>query len=64
MNTWGWSSNRIRRVKSVISSMSNFIENILDEEEGYEGYRAIIRKIESPVKEEVREKTIFEPEEL
>lgn len=44
--------------------MSNFIENILDEEEGYEGYRAIIRKIESPVKEEVREKTIFEPEEL
>lgn len=44
--------------------MSNFIENILDEEEEYSGYRAVIRKIESPVKEEVREKTIFEPEEL
>lgn len=44
--------------------MSNFIENILDEEEGFEGYRAIIKKIESPVKEEVREKTVFEPEEL
>lgn len=44
--------------------MSNFIENILDEEEEFAGYRAIIRKIESPVKEEVREKTIFEPEEL
>ena len=44
--------------------MSNFIENILDEEEEFEGYRAVIRKIESPVKEDVREKTVFEPEEL
>ena len=44
--------------------MSNFIENILDEEEEFEGYRAIIRKIESPVKEAVREKTVFEPEEI
>lgn len=64
LNTWEWSSNRVRRVKSVLSSLSNFIENILDEEEEYEGYRAIIRKIESPVKENVREKTVFEPEEL
>lgn len=64
LNEWGWSSNRVRRVKSVLSSMSNFIENILDEEEEFAGYRAIIRKIESPVKEEVREKTVFEPEEL
>lgn len=64
LNTWEWSSNRVRRVKSVLSSLSNFIENILDEEEEYEGYRAIIRKIESPVKENVREKTVFEPDEL
>lgn len=64
LNTWGWSSNRIRRVKSVISSMSNFIENILDEEPGYENYRSSIKKIESPVKENIREKSIFEPEEL
>ena len=64
LNEWGWSSNRIRRVKSVISSMSNFIENILDEEEEFAGYRTIIRKIESPVKEEIREKTVFEPDEL
>lgn len=64
LNEWKWSSNRIRRVKSVISSMSNYIENILDEEEEFEGYRGVIRKIESPVKEEVREKTVFEPEEL
>lgn len=64
LNTWEWSSNRVRRVKSVLSSLSNYIENILDEEEEYEGYRAIIRKIESPVKENVREKTVFEPDEL
>ena len=64
LNEWKWSSNRIRRVKSAISSLSNFIENIMDEEEGYEGYRSVIRKIESPVKEAAREKTVFEAEEL
>jgi len=64
MNEWGWSPKRVRRVKSVISSLSNFIENILDEEEEYEGYRSVIRKIESPVNTTVREKTVFEEEEL
>ncbi len=64
LNEWKWSSNRIRRVKSALSSLSNFIENIMDEEEGYEGYRSVIRKIESPVKEAAREKTVFESEEL
>lgn len=64
LNEWNWSSNRIRRVKSVISSLSNFIENILDEEEEFEGYRSVIRKIESPVKQTVREKTVFTQEEL
>lgn len=64
LNEWKWSPNRVRRVKSVISSLSNFIENILDEEKEFQGYRSVIKKIESPVKEEVREKSIFEPEEL
>ena len=44
--------------------MKNYIENILDEEPEYEGYRATIRKIESPADDTVREKTIFDPEEL
>ena len=35
LNTWDWSSNRVRRVKSVLSSLSSFIEDILDEEEKY-----------------------------
>ena len=44
--------------------MSNYIENILDDEPEYEGYRAVIRKIESPVDDVVRDKTIFEMDEL
>ncbi len=64
INEWGWSPKRVRRVKSVISSLSNYIENILDEEEEYEGYRSVIKKIESPVNVAVREKTVFEDDEL
>jgi len=64
LNVWGWSPKRIRRVKSTISSLSNFIENILDEEEEFEGYKSVVRKIESPANEFVREKTVFKEEEL
>ena len=64
LNEWQWSPKRVRRVKSTISSLSNFIENILDEEDEFKDYRSVIRKIESPVDTPVREKTIFEPEEL
>lgn len=62
LEEWNWSSNRIRRVKSVISSLSNYIENMLDDE--YENYRSVIKKIESPVKENVREKTVFTKDEV
>lgn len=57
MKVWGWSSNRLRTVKAALSSMGNYIESILDEE--YEDYRSIVRKVESPVKEAVREKSVF-----
>lgn len=57
LNVWGWSSNRLRTVKAALSSLSNFIENILDDE--IKGFKPIVRKIENPVKEEVREKSIF-----
>lgn len=62
INTWKWSSRRIRVVKATISSLSNFIENILDDE--FEDYKPIVRKIESPADEAVREKSIFTQEEL
>ena len=41
-----WSPARIKRVKSTLSSLSNYVENMLDDE--YEGFRPIIRKIENP----------------
>ena len=62
MTEWKWSSNRLSRVKSCLSSMSSYIENILDDE--IENYRSIIRKVESPVKQTVREKTIITDQEV
>lgn len=62
LNEWSWSSSRVRRVKSTLSSLSNYIETILDDE--FEGYRPIIRKIESPQQSAAREKTVFEKEQL
>lgn len=62
LDDWSWSTNRLARVKSALSSMSNYIENILDDE--IEGYRPIIRKIETPIKENIREKTIITDEEV
>lgn len=56
------SSSRIRRLKSTLSSMSNFIENLLDVD--FPNYRNIINKIESPPKQFSREKTIFTDEQV
>jgi len=64
LNTWEWSPNRIRRVKATLSSLSNYIENILDEEPEFKGYRNIVSKIESPAKIDIREKTILEDEQI
>lgn len=62
LNVWGWSPRRIRTVKATLSSLSNFISNILDDE--FEDYKPIVRKIESPANEAVREKSVFTMEEL
>lgn len=64
LNTWGWSPSRIRRVKSCLSSLSNYIEDILDDEIEFENFRPIIRKIKNPSKETVREKTILPDKEV
>lgn len=53
---------RVRRIKSALSSFSNYIENICDDE--YENFRPIIRKIENPVNTAVREKTVLTREQL
>lgn len=59
---WGWSSKRLRTVKATLSSLSNYIENILDDE--YEDYRGIVKKIESPADVPVRDKTVFSEKQL
>lgn len=53
---------RIRRLKAALSSMSNYIEAVLDDE--FPQFRNIINKVESPVNQPVREKTVWEDEEL
>lgn len=64
LNENGNSPSRVRRLKAAISSLSNFIENILDDEEEFEGFRSIVRKIENPALQPVREKTVWEDSEL
>ena len=56
------SPSRIRRLKSSLSSFSNYIENILDDL--YPDYKSIIRKVESPGNVAVREKTILSEDQL
>lgn len=53
---------RIRRLKSALSSLSNYIETILDDE--YPNFRNIIKKVESPINQPVREKAIWTEEEI
>ncbi|MCD8290014.1 MAG: tyrosine-type recombinase/integrase [Prevotella sp.] len=62
LNVWGWSPKRIRTVKATLSSLSNYIENILDDE--YEGYKPIVNKIENPANKTVRKRSVFDLEDL
>lgn len=55
-------SARVRRIKATLSSMSNYIEAILDDE--YPNFRNIIHKVESPVSQPVREKTVLSDDQL
>lgn len=62
MLNMGISPNRIRRIRSALSSLSNYIENYLDEEPKFKNFRNVILKIEAPTKVAVREKTILTEE--
>lgn len=64
INENGNSPSRVRRIKSSISSLSNFIESILDDEPEFKDFRSIIRKIESPVNQPVRDKTVLSEDQL
>lgn len=62
LTEYKWSPARMRRVKSTLSSLSNYVENMLDDE--YDGFRPIIRKIENPTNEKVFTKTVLEDSQL
>lgn len=55
---------RVRRIKSTISSLSNYIEAILDTEDEFKDFRSIVRKIENPALQAVREKTVLTDEQV
>ena len=57
-----WSPNRFNTVHSTLSSFSAWIENFFDEE--YPLFRNLLPKIEKPVKENVREKTVLQQEDI
>lgn len=62
MNEWGHSTNRLRRLKACLSSLCNYVENIMDDL--YPDFRNVVNKIESPQKNPVREKTILSDEQV
>ncbi len=62
LNENGNSPARIRRLKAALSSLSNYIESVLDDE--FPGFRNIINKVENPANRLVREKTVWEDEAL
>lgn len=53
---------RVRRIKATLSSMSNYIEAVCDDE--YPEFRNLIHKVASPVAQPVREKTVLTDEQL
>ena len=53
---------RIRRLKATLSSLSNYICNVLDDV--YLNFKNVINKIENPKNQPVREKTVIEEEQL
>jgi integrase len=61
LNDLGHSPARIRTIRSSISSLGIYVENILDDV--YEDFRSVILKIEAPKLAKVREKTIVTFEE-
>lgn len=58
----GLSSRRIRVLRSAISSMSNYVEEILEDE--YPTFRNIVNSIEAPPITPARKKTVFSNEEV
>ncbi len=59
-----WGSSRYRRMHSALSSLSNYIVNILDDEDEYKDFKNIITKIDKIPHVATREKTILSEEQV
>lgn len=57
-----WNANRYHQMHSSLSSFSAWIENYFDED--YPVFRNLLPKIEKPVKENIREKTVLQKEDI
>lgn len=57
-----WNANRFHQMHSSLSSFSSWIENYFDED--YPMFRNLLPKIEKPVKENIREKTVLQKEDV
>ena len=57
-----WNANRYHQMHSCLSSFSAWIENYFDED--YPMFRNLLPKIEKPVKENIREKTVLQKEDI
>lgn len=57
-----WSPNRFAQCHSCLSSFSTWIENFYDDD--YPMFRNLLPKIEKPVKENVRKKTVLQKEDI
>lgn len=57
-----WNANRFHQMHSSLSSFSAWIENYFDED--YPNFRNLLPKIEKPVKENIREKTVLQKEDI
>ena len=59
-----WSPNRFAQIHSCLSSFSSWIENYFGDEEEYKDFRNLLPKIEKPVKENIRKKTVLQKEDI
>lgn len=62
MNVLKVGSARYRHMRSALSSMSNYIENMCDDE--YPTFKNIVNRVEAPPKKAVRKKSVFTDDEL
>ena len=65
VDTQRLSPSRVRQLRSTVSSLANFCENVLaDEHFRFENYRNLVLKIPAPPLEQVRQKTFLSDEQI